>query len=202
MLIEKKVYRNRIGEEGEQRDCAHADGHIRVLQVGGNGQFREPPHKEIDERRAQESEQHSRHQVARVVNAQVEPRIALKRGPKSEEKRQSAMAEEPRDEENEAPRIARMGGWKTVGAAAIAIDNVNPRADGIVEVARTQPCHRRTQKLRVAGIGERENRTHRQERDQHHFPMEIPQHHIDERRVHRNPLEFAADEPHKRVADG
>ena len=86
----------------------------------------------VDDRGRNETNEHAEQQVERIMNAEIEARIAYHECPKYHESRQNMASEEIDDEESKRPTVGGMSRRATEVTTPIAVYDVNERADRVM----------------------------------------------------------------------
>ena len=86
----------------------------------------------VDDRGRNKTNRHAEQQVERIMNAEIEARIAYYECPKYHESRQNMASEKVNDEESKRPTVGGMSRRATEITTPIAVYDVDERADRVM----------------------------------------------------------------------
>jgi len=95
--------------------------------IGIDKAFRQKTKQKVDDAGTQHTNEHACQQVARIVNAQIQPRITRQQGPEDKKQTEVPSPHEKNHETGESPTIGGMGRRKAKGSTTVSIHNVHKR---------------------------------------------------------------------------
>ena len=101
-----------------------------------------------------EGEDEAAEYVARIMETEIDARIADKEGEKGHADIHPAGAQPMARHEGEEPHVCAVGRGHSATASVPAIDDVDHRGYGVIRVARAKPAYPGAQDVGVAPVGE------------------------------------------------
>ena len=144
-----------------------------------------------------EADDGSHQQVAGIVNAEVDARIAHRQSPEGKEDVEPAPSHEIHRKECHAPGVGGMGGWESVSATTIVEGDMYQRRDGVVEVAGAHPFHHRLEQGGGSLVADEDAHHDGHHARHRHLVVEVTYHDVEKCRIKWHPCESVCEHCHE-----
>lgn len=95
--------------------------------IGIGKAFRQKTKQKVDDAGTQHTNKHASQQVARIVNAQIQPRITRQQGPENQKQAEVTPSQEKNHKAGESPTIGGMGRRKAESSTTVSVHNMDKR---------------------------------------------------------------------------